>query len=152
VKEYQSNGFDMLITGDFNEVLGSEIDGINKIANATGLIDLMANHNASTPPATYALGVKRLDYALASTSISAALVSAGYEAFDSRIPSDHRGYFFDFNTTKLFGSETQELETRTRRTLQTSNAKQVTECIRQKHQPTKLLRRVHENGKTTKPR
>ena len=134
VKEYQSNGFEILITGDFNEVLGSEIDGIGKLANETGLIDLMANHNASTPPATFARGGKRLDYALASTSVSAALVSAGYEAFDSRIPSDHRGYFFDFNTTKLFGSETQELETRTRRTLQTSNAKQVTEYIRQKHQ------------------
>ena len=94
----------------------------------------MASHNASPSPATYARGTKRLDYALASMSIREALVSAGYEAFDSRIPSDHRGYFFDFNTNKLFGSETQELETRTRRTLQTSNAKQVTEYIRQKHQ------------------
>ena len=134
VKEYQASGFELIITGDFNEVLGSELDGIRKLANATGLIDLMANHNAATPPATFARGAKRLDYALASASVSDSIVSAGYEAFDSRIPSDHRGYFFDFNTTKLFGSETQELENRSRRVLQTSNAKQVTAYIRQKNQ------------------
>ena len=133
IKNYQNNGFEILLTGDFNEVLGSELEGMSKIANATGLLDLMAKHNASTPPATYARGAKRLDYALASPAISAALVAAGYEAFDSRIPSDHRGYFFDFDTAKLFGSETQELETRPRRILQTSNTKQVTEYIRQKH-------------------
>ena len=134
IKEYQKNGFDILLTGDFNEVFGSESDGMSKIANETGLIDMMAKHNPSTPPATYARGAKRLDYALASPAISEALVAAGYEAFDSRIPSDHRGYFFDFDTAKLFGSDTQELETRTRRILQTCNAKQVTEYIRQKHQ------------------
>jgi endonuclease/exonuclease/phosphatase family metal-dependent hydrolase len=89
VKEYQQNGFDLLITGDFNEALGSELDGMNKIATETGLIDIMAKHNVSPPPATYARGVKRLDYALASPSVSAALVSAGYEPFNSRIPSDH---------------------------------------------------------------
>ena len=133
INNYQTNGFEIILTGDFNEVLGSELDGMSKIANETGLIDLMAKHNASTPPATFARGAKRLDYALVSPSVSDALVAAGYEAFDSRIPSDHRGYFFDFNTAKLFGSETQELETRTRRILQTSNIKQVTEYIRQKH-------------------
>ena len=133
IKNYQSTGFEIILTGDFNEVLGSELDGMSIIANETGLIYLMAKHNASTPPATFARGAKRMDYALASQSVSNALVAAGYEAFDSRIPSDHRGYFFDFDTAKLFGSETQELETRTRRILQTSNNKQVTEYIRQKH-------------------
>ena len=147
VKEYQHAGFNILMTGDFNEVLGSDFDGMSKIANEAGLIDLMAKHNTSPPPATYSRGATRIDYALASPSVSAALVSAGYEAFDTRIPSDHRGYFFDFDTSKLFGSETQELETRTRRILHTSNAKQVTEYIRQKH---KLLLQCDAFNRTNK--
>ena len=132
-----------MITGDLNEVLGSEIDGISKLANDTGLIDLMANHNAAPPPATYAREAKRLDYALASISVSASLVLAGYEAFNSRIPSDHRGYFFDFNTTKLFGSNTPNF---------TDEQRQASDSVHTPETPvTQPMRRVQENGKMSSP-
>ena len=62
------------------------------------------------------------------------LKAAGYEAFGHRIASDHRGYFFDFDTAALFGSDTQELAIRQRRPLSSRNAKQVTAYIRSKHE------------------
>ena len=115
IKQYQQEGFDLLITGDFNKVLGSEGNGMSRIVSETGLLDLMAAHHSEPPPATYARGHKRLDYALASPRVLLALQSAGYEAFGNRIASDHRGCFFDFNTMTLFGLETQEQELATPR-------------------------------------
>ena len=135
VKQYQQESFELLITGDFNEVLGSERDGMSQIVSETGPIDLMAAHHSDVPPpATYARGHKRLDYALASPHVQAALQAAGYETFDNRIASDHRGYFLDFDTALLFGSETQQLATRHRRPLSAQNAKQVTSYLRAKHE------------------
>ena len=53
---------------------------MTKIAGQYGLIDLMASRHSSPPPATYARGSKRLDYALASPLIAEAMEHAGYEA------------------------------------------------------------------------
>ena len=58
---------------------------------------------------------------------------AGYEAFDSRLVSDYRVYFFDFDTRKLFGAETQTLALRTNRGLASSFPPQVTAYIQHKH-------------------
>ncbi len=96
-------------------------------------MDLMMSRHSSNPPATYARGSKCLDYALASPEICEALRSAGYEEFNARIASDHRGYFFDFDTNALFGSETQVLASMSKRGMSASNVSQVTEYIRQKH-------------------
>ena len=133
LRSYTSEQTLILIVGDFNEQLGLDPDGMTKIASDFGLIDLMAQRHSSPPPATYARGSKRLDYALASPLIGDSLISAGYEEFNARMSSDHRGYFFDFNTTLLFGSATQSLVTQQKRGLSTSNVHQVTEYIREKH-------------------
>ena len=96
--------------------------------------DLMAQRHLSEPPATYARGRKRLDYALASPSIAAALKRAGYEAFNSRLVSDHRGYYMDFDTQLLFGSITQTLSSKQNRGLHSNHPSQVTMYIRRKHE------------------
>ena len=133
LQAYHKQKYKILLVGDFNEVLGSDPDGISKIADSFNLVDLMASRHSSTPPATYARGSKRLDYALASPSVLLALQSCGYDEFNSRIASDHRGYFFDFRTMDLFGSDTQPLATRINRTLSSSNHTQVTAYIRRKY-------------------
>ncbi|KAI2490363.1 hypothetical protein MHU86_24203 [Fragilaria crotonensis] len=131
--DYQQQGYEILLIGDFNEPLGTDPDGMSKIAGDHRLMDIMARRHSSEPPATYARGSRRLDYALASAHICNALVRAGYDAFNNGIATDHRGYFMDFRTDILFGSETQTLVTRTRRELSSSNRKQVTAYIRRKH-------------------
>ena len=65
------------MVGGFNEHLGTDPEGMVKIAGTLGLIDLMASRHSSSPPATYARGSKRLDYALANPLASDALISAG---------------------------------------------------------------------------
>ncbi len=53
---------EILLVSNFNEVLGTDPDGMTKITSDHGLIDLMASRHSSIPPATYARGSKRLDF------------------------------------------------------------------------------------------
>ncbi|KAI2509161.1 hypothetical protein MHU86_5280 [Fragilaria crotonensis] len=106
---------------------------MSKIAGQLGLIDVFARRNSSTPPVTYARGTKRLDYALASPAVSDAVISAGYEAFNAHIVSDHRGFYLDFDSNVLFGSDTQKLVSAEKRDLSSNNTQQVTEYIREKY-------------------
>ncbi|KAI2493592.1 hypothetical protein MHU86_20950 [Fragilaria crotonensis] len=133
LQTYASVGTMLLVVGDFNEVFGADPDGMSKIAGQLGLIDVFARRNSSTPPVTYARGTKRLDYALASPAVSDAVISAGYEAFNAHIVSDHRGFYLDFDSNVLFGSDTQKLVSAEKRDLSSNNTQQVTEYIREKY-------------------
>ena len=75
-----------------------------------------------------------MDYALASPHVCKALKRAGYEAFNARVHSDYRGYYFDFDSTALFGTATQDLATRHKRGLVTSSIHHVTTYIRKKYE------------------
>ena len=134
LQKYHDKGTDVLLVGDFNEVLGSDPYGMSELTGNFGLIDLMAFRHSSTPPATYAQGSKRLDYALSGPTICNGVRKSGYEEFNSRIQSDHRGQYFDFDTQQLFGSDTQRLAPHTKRGLSSANAKQVTAYMWRKHQ------------------
>ena len=134
LQEYRkSANTSILLVGDFNEQFGVDPDGMEKLAASLQLMDLMASRHSSAHPATYARGTKRLDYALASSHVCDALRASGYEEFNSRIASDHRGYYFDFDTEMLFGSQTQPLESPTKRGLTSANVRQVTKYIREKY-------------------
>jgi exonuclease III len=96
-----SRGEEILLVGDFNEVFGSELDGMSQIAADLRLVNLMQVRHHQLPPATYSRGKKCLDYGLATNHVAQALRSCGYEAFNERFPTDHRAYFFDFDTDVL---------------------------------------------------
>jgi exonuclease III len=130
LQQYRQEGIEFLLVGDFNEAYGTDPDGISSIAGVLGLIHLMSHRHPHQPaPVTYARGVKCLDYALGTPQVAEAVVAVGYEAFNERFISDHRGYFLDFKTNILFGSPTQDLAAHTRRTLCSSNPKQNTAYI-----------------------
>jgi exonuclease III len=126
-------GHEILLLGDFNEAFGADLDGIQKVATTCGLLDLMSLRHSSTPPATYARGRTRLDYVLATTHVAHALSTAGYEPFNARFPSDHRSYFLDFDTQKLFGIDTQVLGKHSDRILRSNNVVQTTQYIKAKY-------------------
>ena len=133
--EYIRDGIECLLVGDFNEEFRSESDGIGSLATHLGLINLMVHrHPDKTPPVTYARGRKCLDFALGTPRIAQAVIAAGYEAFNERFVSDHRGYFLDMDTAILFGSPTQDLAPLSRRQLRTTNI----------HHNTMYIERLHE--------
>ena len=52
----------------------------------------------------------------------------------ARFPTDHRAYFFDFDTEKLLGTRTPELATHAKRILKSNNIRQVTQYIKEKYE------------------
>jgi hypothetical protein len=56
LKERQSQCDELLFVGDFNEVLGSELDGMSRVATDLELINLMQVRHHQAPPATYSRG------------------------------------------------------------------------------------------------
>ena len=133
IQESITSGHEILLMGDFNEAFGSDVEGIQKLAITCGLLDLMNTRHSSTPPATYARGRTRLDYAMATNHVATSLSHAGYESFNSRFPSDHRAYFLDFNTQQLFGTDTQHLGKHADRVLRSNNVSQTTQYIKVKY-------------------
>ncbi|KAI2490278.1 hypothetical protein MHU86_24299 [Fragilaria crotonensis] len=129
LRYYQRAGSDILLVGDFNEEFGSDPDGLSFVAGELNLVNLSTCRHSSKVPATYARGSKCLDYALGSMRFKDAMISMGYDAFNARLSSDHRGFFIDFHTDILFGSPTQDLATPTRRMLKANNPHQVTVYI-----------------------
>jgi exonuclease III len=130
LREYRQAGNEILLVGDFNETYGADPDGIASVTSELGLTHLMSHHHpGQPPPVTYARGVKCLDYAFGTQKVTEAIMAAGYEAFNERFISDHRGYFLDLNNTILFGSPTQELASPSKRRLTTSNLKNTTTYI-----------------------
>jgi hypothetical protein len=131
---YQTGDYDLLIMGDFNESFGADSDGMSEVANKFGLVNLMTSHHPLlSPPATYSRGTTCLDYALATSRVSHALQCVGYDAFNARLASDHRGYFLDFDTQALFGNPIPDLAAPQHGQLSTSNIHQVTAYIDQKY-------------------
>jgi exonuclease III len=56
LKERRSQGDDLILVGDFNEVLGSKVDGMSQVAADLELINLMQVQHHQPLPATYSRG------------------------------------------------------------------------------------------------
>ncbi len=99
-----------IIVSDFNETIDAEFNGLGKIFANFQLVYLLRRRLEAPLPATYARGNRRLDFGLAMRTAGAtALKFAGYEALNEWCPTNHRAYFFDFDTDKLFGNAAQVL-------------------------------------------
>jgi hypothetical protein len=129
----QSKGHEILLVGDFNEPFGSNPEGMEKLAAEVQMVDLMSRRHSSIPPATYASGRTRLEYALSTIHVASALTRSGYEPFNERFHTDHRAYFLDFDTARLFGRPTQQLSAHTRRVLNTANTVKATQYLKLKY-------------------
>jgi len=132
--QLRSADADIILTGDFNERMGDDPNGISSISAQFQLVDILANrHPSLEPPATYARGRNRLDYALGTHRVAASIQECGYEQFNFRFHTDHRPFYMDFDTQKLFGSPTQQLCKLAERGLQSRNVTQITKYIAEKH-------------------
>jgi hypothetical protein len=102
---------ELLLAGNFNEALGTNISGMTKICLNLGLVDILQNHHDTEDTPTYVRGTTRIGYALATLHVTAACTSCGYEPFEYRFTGDHRVMFLDFITNALFVAATVDLST-----------------------------------------
>jgi exonuclease III len=130
IKQCQSSGHEILLTGDFNECIGKDLDGMKKLIDESHLIDIMrSRHPDQQLPTTYARGHRCLDYAFGTEAVIEAVRYAGYEPFNSQFPTDHRPYFIDLSISDLFGFNLQPLAKYEPRVLRATNIQQVTAYI-----------------------
>ena len=125
-----STNDDLLIMGDFNDTVGRDCNPLTTMMSELGLLNLMSVRHDVPPPPTYARGKKCLDYGFGTPRVTLALTACGYEAFNARYTTDHRSYFFDFDTTALFGTTTPTLANPQQRILHSTNVKQLTSYIK----------------------
>jgi len=123
ITELKNSGHLILLMGDFNEVLGDNPAGIETVAQAGGLQDLLANRIGRTDFSTFIRGSKRIDFILASPEVVAACTAAGYDPYNFRFQGDHRGMYLDLDTIALFGNETPGLTPPSQRILQSRHRK-----------------------------
>jgi hypothetical protein len=87
---------DIILTGDFNELVGDDTNGMARVLSAGGLTDVHSHQHGVVDTTTYTRGKKRLDYVFVTPRLIDHILRSGYESFHARIASDHRGYFVDF--------------------------------------------------------
>jgi hypothetical protein len=86
----------IILTGDFNEIVGDDHNGMAKVVLSGNLTDVHSNQHGTVDITTYTRGSKRLDYVFITPRLADHILRSGYESFHARIASDHRGYFVDF--------------------------------------------------------
>jgi hypothetical protein len=109
IQALQREEHDIISMGDFNEPYGTDPSGIVHIAASCSLADVLNRRIGSSNVATYSGGRSRIDYVLMSPHAAAAVRHCGYEPPDFRFKGDHRGFFLDFDTSRLFGNITPTL-------------------------------------------
>lgn len=101
--DYHTCGSDILLMGDFNEVIGLDPNGMSKVLQAGHLTDTQVfRHGIDNEASTYSRGPNRVDYIFASARLLPHLYRQGCEPFNARIFSDHRGLFIDLAYPGLF--------------------------------------------------
>ena len=105
IRQRQQENDEIILVGDFNETMENAQSGMLQMATSCTLTDLFTQRlGAANYPPTVKQGSRRVDFALVSPSLVESITQAGYDAYDYRgIFSDHRGFFLDFDTTKLIG-------------------------------------------------
>ena len=115
-----------LILGDWNETC-TRTSTSQKLCDEFGLVDLWLHlHPHAEPFSTYTRGSRRLDFALAPLSLATKAIQMVYEPFHYRFFTDHRGFYIDFDTTLLFGSDTPQVYQPRQRGFSSNDSKAVT--------------------------
>jgi hypothetical protein len=90
------------------------------------------HHGVADEPNTHISGSKRIDYALGTHHVASSISKCGYDPFKFRTHSDHRGMYFDFDTTRLFGSNTPAMPKLPNRGVQATDPRSVRKYVAEK--------------------
>jgi endonuclease/exonuclease/phosphatase family metal-dependent hydrolase len=103
VTKLKNDDHDIILMGDFNELIGIRPNDMASVILAGKLSDVHSlRHGLDREKPTYARGTKRVDYILISERLTSYVRATGAEPFNFRIFSDHRGLFVDFALPGFF--------------------------------------------------
>ena len=103
VESLTKQNHDIILMGDFNEVIGEDPNEMARVMKQGKLTDAYCHkHGLTNESSTYARGNRRVDYILVSPRLVEFIRHTGAEPFNFRIFSDHRGLFVDFSMPGFF--------------------------------------------------
>ncbi|OEU18182.1 hypothetical protein FRACYDRAFT_236453 [Fragilariopsis cylindrus CCMP1102] len=147
VKKARSEDKDIILTGDFNELVGDDPRGMLKVLSAGCLTDAHEHQHGTVEISTYTRGIKRLDYVFVTPRLVKHILRSGYEPFHSRIASDHRGYFVDFAQAGLFDRKLPSIFSASSRAIRGTHPSNITKYVEYLHDYLKerdIYRKVKE--------
>ncbi len=101
----QAHGDEIVIGTDINAVINQDADGLDRMIQECGLVDLLQNipGTMTEPPGTYDQSNNRIDYLLGTERACKAIVGGGCLPYGDGIVSNHQGMFIDLSITGILG-------------------------------------------------
>jgi hypothetical protein len=129
VKKARKDDKDIILTGDFNELVGDNPRGMSTVLSAGNLTNAHGHQHGTVDITTYMRGVKRLDYAFVTPRLVKHILRSGYESFHTRIASDHRGYFVDFDLAGFLDRQLPSIFAASSRAIRGTHPSNITKYI-----------------------
>jgi hypothetical protein len=129
VKKARIEDKDIILTGYFNELVGDDSRGMTTGLSAGNLTDAHEHQHGTVNITTYTRGVKRLDYVFVTPRLVNHILRSGYEPFHTRIASDHRGYFVDFDLAGFLDRQLPSIFSASSRAIRGSHPSNITKYI-----------------------
>ena len=129
VKKARMEDKDIILTGDFNEMVGDDPNEMVKVLSAGGLTDAHSHQHGIVDITTYTRGTKRLDYVFVTPRLVDHILRSGYEPFHARIASDHRGYFVDFDIAGFLDRQLPTIFSASSRAIRGSHPSNITKYV-----------------------
>jgi hypothetical protein len=125
---------DIILTGDFNEMVGDDSDGMARVLHAGNLTDVHSNQHGIVDITTYMRGTKRLNYVSATPRLVDHILRSGYKSFHARIASDHREYFVDFALAGFLERQLPSIFSATSRAIRGTHPSNITKYVEYLHE------------------
>jgi exonuclease III len=110
IGKWIEKGYEIILSGDLNKELGSDIHGFARISARHNLVEVIQHfHGTENEPPTYACGIRRLDYILCTPNLLSSVKRCGILPYSEIIHSDHRALYVNFDTTTLMGGDLASL-------------------------------------------
>jgi hypothetical protein len=88
IGEWIEKGYEIILSGDLNEELGSDIHGFARISARHNLVEVIQHfHGTENEPPTYACGIRRLDYIFCTPNLLSSVKRCGILPYSKIIHS-----------------------------------------------------------------
>ena len=133
MKKARREDKDIILTGDFNELVGDDLNAMARVLAAGDLTDAHGHQHGEIDIKTYTRGHARLDYVFVTPRMVDHILRSGYEAFHARIVSDHRGYFVDFALAGFLDRQLPAIFSPSSRAIRGTHPSNITKYIKHLH-------------------
>ena len=134
VKKARAEDKDIILTGDFNELVGDNPNQMARVLQEGCLTDVHGHQHGEVDINTYTRGHKRIDYVFVTPRMVDHVLRSGYEAFHARIASDHKGYFVDFALAGFLDRQLPSIYSATSRAIRGTHPSNITKYIQHLHE------------------